>query len=192
MENNSNNVKNIWSRRNPFKKEEPKEIEEEVKEEEIVEEEVKEEVIKEARQRFGEAVLVIQDATVTVKDPIIKLDINIRNKGKGISRDTKLKILASPMLRPLTTPMISLGDLLPKDKKQSLVQFEMSKRFVDEYTNFSLLCTSEDSKTASLVCTCQTGRRPLTATELLEQKEEEARRKLGKTGSPEKKKKKKK
>jgi len=187
MNNDPKNVNNIWKRSNPFKKEEKK-VEVEVVQEEIKKEET---TINPITKREA-ALLVIQDATITINDPIIKIDISVLNKGKGTARDVKLKVIASPMLKPLTTPMVALGDLPYKDKKQSLVQFEMSQKFVDRQTNFSLMCSSDDSVTASLVSTCQTGRRPLSATELLEKKEAEMRAKFGKgTASKNDKKKKK-
>ena len=173
-------MKTIWKRSNPFKKKVEKTPDEEIVQTEEQVPKVAEVQSNNEDERFGKAELVIQNASIVINDPIVKLDINIRNKGAGIARDVKLKILASPLLRPLTSPMVSLGDMMSGDKKQTLVQFEMSQKFVDEYTNFSLLCDSSDSKTASLVCTCKTGRRPLTASEILEKKEEEARRKLGK------------
>jgi hypothetical protein len=185
MNNDVKNVNNIWKRKNPFKKEEEK-VEVKAIEKEVIEIEQEKKILNPITGR-APALLVIQDATITINDPIIKLDISVLNKGKGTARDVKLKVIASPMLKPLTTPMVALGDLPHKDKKQSLVQFEMSQKFVDRQTNFSLMCSSDDSVTASLVCTCQTGRRPLSATELLEKKEQEMRAKFGKgTAAPKK------
>lgn len=172
----------LWSRRNPFKKPDP------VKEKEVaVEEEAVEEVDGEVIPK-GIPNLFIQSASITVSDPTIRVDISIRNRGTGLAEDTKVKVLAGPMMRPLTSPMVNVGDMPPRDKKNLMISFEMSKNFVDEYANFSIIVDSPTAKSTQMVATTMTGRRPLSGTELLEQKEAELRKRLSGGKDPKEKK----
>lgn len=172
-------VGNIWSRGNPFKKpaaadpkaaapaaaERPDETDDEPEE---------------ANLPKGVPVLDLYNVTISVSDPLIKVDIAVRNKGTARADDVKVKVLGPPLLRPVTSPMMTLGDIVPKSRATNLVQFDMGNKYVDEYANFSVIAECSNGKSTNAVYTCMTGRRPMTATEILEQKEKEMRARFGK------------
>ncbi len=92
----------------------------------------------------------------------------------------KVKILGPPLLRPVTSPMMTLGDILPRGKATNMCQYDMGNKFVDVYANFSVIVECANGKSTNAVYTCVTGRKPMTATELLEEKERQMRAKFNK------------
>lgn len=169
-------IGNIWERSNPFKKK----VEAVRPDEPGAAAEKESATPEEANLPKGVPLLDIYDCTITAADPIIKIDIAVRNKGTHRAEDVKVKVLGPPLLRPVTSPMMTCGDVVPKSRTQCTVQFDMGNKFVDVYANFSVIVECGNGKPTSAVYTCVTGRHPMSATELLEEKERQMKKRFGK------------
>lgn len=167
-------IGNIWARSNPFKKktEAPPPEAVAATPAEIDDPEL-------AGLPKGVPILDIYDVTIQVTDPIIKIDVSVRNKGTRRADDVKVKVIGPPMLRPVTSPMMTLGDIVPKARTQNTCQYDMGDKYVDVYANFSVIVECGNGKPTNCVYTCTTGRHPMSATELLEEKERQMRKRFG-------------
>jgi len=171
------NVGKIWTRSNPFKKKKEEEAaavgEAGPADEGTLEPE-------EPGLPKGVPILDLYNVTISVSEPLIKIDVAIRNKGTRRADDVKVKILGPPLLRPVTSPMMTLGDILPRGRATNMCQYDMGNKYVDVYANFSVIVECSNGKSTNAVYTCVTGRHPMSATEILEQKEKQMRAKFGK------------
>jgi len=192
------NVKSIWQKSNPFGKFESKKIhrtkEDEDREKaeiaaaakknepaaveiaDIPSNELTEEQIL-ALKKKGKMPTVIKvvDFTGSTEGPLIKILITVVNSGDALARDVKVKCIGNARLRTASSPMAPVGDIVVRSKGVAQFTYEMPKNFCEEYANFAVTAEAENSKTFSQLFTVKTGRRPLSATEIMQQMEAEAR-----------------
>ncbi len=192
------NVKSIWQKSNPFGKFESKKIHK-TKEDEDREKaeiaaaakknepvaveladiptgELTEEQVAELKKRGKlPTVIKVVDFTGSTEGPVIKILISVVNGGDALARDVKVKCIGNARLRAASSPMAPVGDIVPRSKGVAQFTYEMPKNFCEEYANFAVTAEAENSKVFSQLFTVKTGRRPLSATEIMQQMEAEAR-----------------
>lgn len=112
-------------------------------------------------------VIKIVDFVGAAEGSMLKLTVAVRNEGQALARDVKVKCVGNARLRPLTSPMSTVGDIPVKAKSIAQFGYEMPENFVEEYANFSMMADAENSKPFSQLCTVKTGRRPLSAAEAI-------------------------
>ncbi|HNY10492.1 MAG TPA: hypothetical protein PKK26_02770 [Candidatus Wallbacteria bacterium] len=192
------NVKSIWQKSNPFGKFESKKIHRtqededrekaeiaaaakkaEPKVEEILNiptSELTEEQI-DVLKKKGKLPTVIKvvDFTGSTEGALIKILISVRNCGDALARDVKVKCIGNARLRAASSPMAPVGDIVTKSKGVAQFTYEMPNNFCEEYANFAVSAEAENSKTFSQLFTVKTGRRPLSASEIMQKVEAEAR-----------------
>lgn len=172
------NIKSIWPRKDPFEiKKQPKlENEKEVlKKEENINTVVSDkgnENIEELKAKGKVPTEIkITDCTGGAEGNMLKLMVTVRNCGDALARDVKIKCIGNARLTPLTSPMTTCGDVFSNAKAVGQFAFLMPENFCEEYANFSLVAEAENAKTYSQLFTLKTGRRPLSASEILEKEQ---------------------
>ena len=193
------NVKSIWQKSNPFGKFESKKIHKTKEDEDreraeiaaaakksepkssaeildIPTGEMTEEQIQELKKRGKlPTVIKVVDFTGSTEGAMIKILISVVNCGDALARDVKVKCIGNARLRTASSPMAPVGDIVVRSKGVAQFTYEMPKNFCEEYANFAVSAEAENSKTFSQLFTVKTGRRPLSATEIMQQMEAEAR-----------------
>jgi len=185
---NNDDVKKLWPRNDPFGKVEHKKIHKSAEEEA----EEKRRALVEAARSAGQpipaeggaakqtpeeelaalrargkspTVIKIVDFVGAADGSMLKLTVSVRNEGPALARDVKVKCVGNARLRPLTSPMATVGDIPVKAKSLAQFGYEMPENYVEEYANFSMMADAENSKPYSQLCTVKTGRRQLSAAE---------------------------
>lgn len=190
----ASNIKSIWPRKDPFAKPENKpKPEDNPKDEGAAVHTVEDETpAKAAPGNLDElkargkvpTVIKVVDFTGAAEGNMLKMTVAVRNCGDALARDVKVKCIGNARLSLISSPMATVGDIVPRSKSIAQFAFGMPDNFCEEYANFAVSAEAENAKPYSQLFTLKTGRRVLTATEVMEKMQAEMRAQKG--GKPEK------
>ena len=130
-------------------------------------------------------VIKVIDFTGGAEGNLLKMSVAVRNCGEALARDVKVKCIGNPRLSLITSPMSTVGDIVPRSKSIAQFVYGMPDNYYEEYANFAVSAEAENAKPYSQLFTLKTGRRLMTATEAMEKMQAEARQKSG-TGDKDK------
>ncbi|HOD40249.1 MAG TPA: hypothetical protein PKW98_09220 [Candidatus Wallbacteria bacterium] len=125
-------------------------------------------------------VIKVIDFTGGAEGNLLKMSVAVRNCGEALARDVKVKCIGNPRLSLITSPMSTVGDIVPRSKSIAQFVYGMPDNYYEEYANFAVSAEAENAKPYSQLFTLKTGRRLMTATEAMEKMQAEARQKSGK------------
>ncbi len=124
-------------------------------------------------------VIKVVDFTGAAEGNLLKMTVSVRNGGDALARDVKVKCIGNPRLSIISSPMATVGDIVPRSKSVAQFAYGMPDNYCEEYANFAVSAEAENAKPYSQLFTIKTGRRLLTATEAMEKMQAEARKQKG-------------
>lgn len=124
-------------------------------------------------------VLKVVDFTGGADGNLLKMTVSVRNAGDALARDVKVKCIGNPRLSLISSPMSTVGDIVPRSKSIAQFVYGMPDNYYEEYANFAVSAEAENAKPYSQLFTLKTGRRIMTATEAMEKMQAEARNQKG-------------
>lgn len=116
-------------------------------------------------------IIKVVDFTGAAEGSMLKMTVSVRNYGDALARDVKVKCIGNARLRILASPMATIGDITPRAKSVAQFSYDMPDNFCEEYANFAVTAEAENAKPFSQLFTLKTGRKPMSASEIMEQLE---------------------
>lgn len=185
------NIKSIWARKDPFAKPPSKQQNDAAKD-------AADKINKDAAQAKADAdqagadadanleelkargrvptIIKVVDFTGAAEGNMLKMTVAVRNFGDALARDVKVKCIGNPRLSFITSPLATIGDIVPRSKSIAQFAYGMPENYYEEYANFAVTAEAENAKPYSQLFTLKTGRRIMTATEVMEKMNAENRK----------------
>lgn len=192
----ASNIKSIWPRKDPFAKPDNKAQQDAASKDAADKKSLFDKAERDAAKESADAdanleelkargkvptVIKVIDFTGGADGNLLKMSVAVRNCGDALARDVKVKCIGNPRLSLITSPMSTVGDIVPRSKSIAQFVYGMPDNYYEEYANFAVSAEAENAKPYSQLFTLKTGRRIMTATEAMEKMQAEARQKGGKS-----------
>ncbi|HBC74653.1 MAG: hypothetical protein A2008_00335 [Candidatus Wallbacteria bacterium GWC2_49_35] len=185
------NIKSIWAHKDPFAKPPTKMQNDAVKDAADKKTKDAAQAVTDAAQESADAeanlvelkargkvptTIKVVDFTGGAEGNLLKMTISVRNFGDALARDVKVKCIGNPRLSLISSPMATIGDITPRGKSIAQFVYGMPENYYEEYANFAVSAEAENAKPYSQLFTLKTGRRIMTATEVMEKMNAENRK----------------